>query len=152
MLSVYHSSSYTIAAHAIIDDKDGFLNKSFQHTATAYSYLNNCGWVFQEIVLLKRVLYFYLARVLLKDHSSICTSSYYSINSLFQVLYKDYSLLKGLKPSLEDFFLVLALQYSIIEKYSRYQLMYKTNRLLAITGLADFYRQLDVDNHYLFEM
>lgn len=165
MSSVYSNSFCTILSHTAASDTDGFLQMaSSQLGEQDQSALHSRGWIFQERILSRRILYFSSSAVIFEDTSGFYTDASKGVRF---PLYADShgppsnsdrddlnatpslmtrSLLSDPKPTLEYAIANPSYWYKLIEKLSCCDLTYDWDRLPAVEGLARHFESLESDN------
>lgn len=151
MSAIYHGSSCNIASHLSLNDNDGFLAHRAKKapspkTTGQHSQLNTRGWVFQEMILAQRIIHLVGPGIaFFEDASGISTDK---LRGVYPAPYQDktpprmISPLQGEKLIMEDIISTPTKWCKIVERYTRLQLTYETDRLPAIAGLASRFREL----------
>lgn len=156
--NIYHQATCVIAAHSARDDSEGFLYTSRSsliqaHPTQAYtkfheqvnqSGLSQRGWVFQERILSKRIFHFTNHDLFLEDASGIGL-----VNEGGLVRLSGDSP-DGNKLNVEDAFHNSAQWYRLVERYSHCELTCDIDRLPAIIGLAQIFKEMSGCGRFMF--
>ncbi|KAI1174395.1 heterokaryon incompatibility protein-domain-containing protein [Nemania sp. FL0916] len=160
MASIYHNAVCVIAAHSAYDDSQGFLqpdkslivpHHSYRHGIGTFnhlvneSHLSKRGWVFQERILSKRTLHFTPEAVFLEDASGVL-----QIHEEGLLRPQDYVPATENRLNLDDCLHDPASWYKIIKRYSGCELACDIDRLPAITGLAQIFKDRTDPGNFLF--
>ncbi|KAK4159876.1 heterokaryon incompatibility protein-domain-containing protein [Cladorrhinum sp. PSN259] len=157
MSTIYRNSGCTIASHGSDSDLDGFLHAAFaprkRYMLSRPSTINSRGWVFQERILPRRILHFAHGAILFEDASGCycnCSEDYRRPMSLKHI--RVHPLAADRKLNLEDAVekATSCQWYELVEKYSRCQFTYDTDRLPALRGLSQHYRELNGESIYMY--
>lgn len=129
-----------------------------EEESKTYSVLNSRGWVFQERILSKRILHFVpslsssrtgAVEVFFEDASGIFTDSTKGIYDpqryYLPFQSANHPLLEDMKPNLEEVIEKSTQWYRLVERYTRCELTFETDRLPAVAGLASYYHDLNPD-------
>lgn len=129
-----------------------------EQESQTYSVLNSRGWVFQERILSKRILHFVpslsssktgTVEVFFEDASGMFTDStkgIYDPRRYFLPFQSaNHPLLEDTKPNLEEVIEKSTQWYRLVERYTRCELTFDTDRLPAVAGLARYYHDLNPD-------
>ncbi|KAK4209370.1 heterokaryon incompatibility protein-domain-containing protein [Rhypophila decipiens] len=124
-----------------------------------YSALNSRGWVFQERILSKRIIHFVPSfdsksgqvDVFFEDASGMFTDStkgiYDPLRKFLPFQCANHPLLQDTKPNLEEVIEKSTQWYRLVERYTRCELTYDSDRLPAVAGLARYYHDLNPDRN-----